>query len=550
MLAGGAVGLASLAYVGAAVHYKDVIASGTTVAGRSVGGMTREQATRQLEKLHDDTSRKATVSVEKRSFTVTPGSASRVDVEKTLAGATGFSLSPVRLWHHVSGGGETLKPTFVIDRAALQAAVKKAAGALEGAPKQGTVKFIGGRVTVVAGAPGKGVDEAAVTRDILAGWPAKTTYTASWVTRDSDASRDAVQAFAQGDAAKAMSAPLKVTANGETVTLSAAEVSDVISTKTSPQGRLSIAVDTEKLLEEVLESSTDMRVPPVEAKVVWKDDVPSVQPGRAGQKIDESSVAERVQKALVGDHHAQLAMTPDPPKVDARDIDVEALPQTSMAHFESPYPTGASQEARIHNIQTALARLNGQVVKPGEQFSLLRALGYDFTEKAGYRSAGTLQGGLHVDGMGGGVSQVSTSIYNTAFFAGVQLDEHTPHGVYIDRYPMGREATIWNPGIDNTWTNDTGHLILIKASTRGNRVVMDFYGTKKYDVSTRTSERRNIVEPKQKTVKNVEGCESSTHGTPGFDVDVYRTLKSGDTVVRTERIHTHYKPDDPVTCEG
>ena len=142
-------------------------------------------------------------------------------------------------------------------------------------------------------------------------------------------------------------------------------------------------------------------------------------------------------------------------------------------------------------------------------------------------------------------------LYNTAFFAGVQLDEHTPHDVYIDRYPMGREATLWNPGGDNTWTNDTGPLILIKAGTSGNKVVMDFYGTRQYDVSTKTGPKTDVVQPKQRTVKDVKGCENSVgNGTPGFQVDVWRTLKKGSNVVRTDKIHTKYQPDDIITCVG
>lgn len=549
----GVLALAAAGYVGACYHYKDTIAAGTTVAGKSIGGMTKGQAARQVAGItHPDAATKARITAGKQSFDVAPASAWKPDVAKTLDEVSGFSLSPKRLVQQISGGGEKIKPAYTVDKRVLAALVKDAAGAeIDGAPKQATVKFIDGKVVVEGGAPGHGVDEAKVADAIAGGWPRTTSFTTALVEKKSDVSNEAVRAFAKGDAAKAMSAPLKVSANKETVTMSPSQVSDVISSTTGPDGKPAIKVDTKALLTDVLSRSTDMRVPATDAKVVWKDKKPSVVEGRSGKEIDESKVAEIVGDALVGDHEANLPMKEQKPSVLAKDIDVKALPSTSMAHFESPFPTGASQQARIHNITTAINRLNGMIVRPGEQFSLLRALGYDLSKEAGYVEAGTLQNGLHLDGMGGGVSQVSTTVYNTAFFAGVQLDEHTSHAVYISRYPKGREATLWNPGIDNTWTNDTGKPILIKAHVESNKVVMDFYGTKKYDVSTTSSGEYNVKQPQHRTVKNVKGCEDSVgSGVAGFDIDVHRVLKSGSTTVRTETIHTHYKPDDIITCQN
>lgn len=547
----GVLALAAAGYVGASYHYKDTIADGTTVAGKSIGGMTRQQAARQIADVTHPAGTKAHVVAGSQSFDVAPAAAWKPNVNQTLDRVTGFSLSPKQLLDRATGGGGSVQPTYTVDKGVLAKLVKGSAeSTIEGAPKQAKVKFIGGQVVVEGGAPGHGVDEKKVADAIAGGWPKTTQFSTPLVEKRSDATNAAVRAFAAGDAAKAMSAPLKVSANGETVTMSAAQVSDVISSTTGPGGKPAIQVDSKALLTYVLSHSTDMRVPAVDAKIVWKDGQPSVAEERSGKEIDESKVAKIVADALVGDHEAKLVMKEQKPNVTASQVDVKSLPSTSMAHFESVFPVGASQRARIHNITTAINRLNGMIVQPGEQFSLLRALGYNLTKESGYVEAGTLQNGLHVDGMGGGVSQVSTTVYNTAFFAGVQLDEHTSHAVYISRYPRGREATLWNPGVDNKWTNDTGKPILIKAYVDSNKVVMDFYGTKKYDVSTSDSGKYNVKEPKKRTVKNVKGCEDTVgNGTPGFDIDVYRVLKSGSTTVRTEKIHTKYQPDDIITCQ-
>lgn len=78
--------------------------------------------------------------------------------------------------------------------------------------------------------------------------------------------------------------------------------------------------------------------------------------------------------------------------------------------------------------------------------------------------------------MGGGVSQFSTTTYNAAYFAGLQIDHHQPHSEYIGRYPPGRESTLNYPTIDLTWTNDTKAPVLIRTATTRTSVTVSLYG--------------------------------------------------------------------------
>src|SRR5690606_20323827 len=144
-----------------------------------------------------------------------------------------------------------------------------------------------------------------------------------------------------------------------------------------------------------------------------------------------------------------------------------------MAEFRSEFPTGAANADRTENIRVGLGHLNGTVVMPGEQFSLAEALS-PITADRGYVEAGVIVDGRLVKGIGGGLSQVSTTVLNTAWFAGVQLDEFTPHSYYIPRYPVGREATLAVGVIDNKWTNDTSSPVLIQTWISGNEIVMRF----------------------------------------------------------------------------
>jgi vancomycin resistance protein YoaR len=115
-------------------------------------------------------------------------------------------------------------------------------------------------------------------------------------------------------------------------------------------------------------------------------------------------------------------------------------------------------------------------VAPRARFSLNAAAGPRTAEK-GYVKAPFIADGQIVPSIGGGVSQLSTTLYNAAYFAGLQLDGHRPHSFYIDRYPAGREATLNYPDIDLTWTNDTDAPVLIRASTDNNSVAVSLYGS-------------------------------------------------------------------------
>ena len=546
-----AAGVACVAYVGTALALKDTIGSGTTVAGVNVGGMTPGEAEDRLAKaIYPNKETPATVSVAGHDVAINPGHFYRIDPEASVKSLTGFTLNPASLWHRGLGEGDKKPGVFTADTAGLSDHIaKQTAKEVPGAARVGTVKFIDGEVNYEPGTPGAMIDADAVTKDVVAHFPSTTSYRAkASLTRQSPFEKE-LAAFAAGDAKKAMSKPLSITANGETLSIPVKVVSDSISTEVK-DGKPRIVVSNLKpFLDYVHGHATDMRVAPIDAKVVWKDAQPSVAAPHAGEDLDTDAIARVVPEALTTSHAVNLPLAETKPAVTESDIDVAKLPSTSIAHFESKLPGGPENANRTKNITLAINTLNGQYVKPGQQFSLLRALGYDFSKERGYVEAGTIQNSLHVDGQAGGVSQVSTVVYNTAFFAGVQLDQHTSHAFYLDRYPVGREATIWNPGVDNKWTNDTGAPILIKASVKDSKVIMDFYGSKKYDVKTWNGPRTDVKAPKWKSVKNVKGCQNTIgSGTPGFDIDVFRQLSKGAKTVKTEKIHTSYQPDDIVRC--
>ena len=127
-----------------------------------------------------------------------------------------------------------------------------------------------------------------------------------------------------------------------------------------------------------------------------------------------------------------------------------------------------------NNIRVPARNLNGQVIGPGQQFSFLGGVG-TIDAAHGFAMGGVILNGQsnHTGAMGGGICSASTTMFNAAAKAGLQIDERHAHFYYINRYPMGRDATVYSDGSriwDLKWTNDTSNPILIRAwTTRGSK---------------------------------------------------------------------------------
>ena len=212
----------------------------------------------------------------------------------------------------------------------------------------------------------------------------------------------------------------------------------------------------------------------------------------------------------------------------------------------STFSTTLTDDAeRTENIDTAARTLDGTYVGPGESFSLNDVLG-ERTAAKGYNEAPViLNGRLRMD-YGGGISQLSTTLFNAVFFSGAKIEEFHPHSFYISRYPEGREATISWPDVDNRFTNDTGAGILIEAEVSGGEVTVTFFGQKKWDIEAVKGDRRNVTQP-DRIVDDSEGCVPQA-ASPGFDVTVTRIFKEGGSEEKRSSFTTTYIPEDEVIC--
>src|SRR5262249_25111901 len=167
---------------------------------------------------------------------------------------------------------------------------------------------------------------------------------------------------------------------------------------------------------------------------------------------------------------------------------------------------------RIHNVQLVAHLVDDKVIAPGATFSFNQTTGERNAAK-GFLEAPVIVNGELTTGLGGGVCQVSTTVFNAAFEAGLKITERTNHALYISHYPQGRDATVDYPGVDMKFVNDTEHWLLLRTFVGSSSLTVNLYGTP--------------------THRKVESTTSPlvSHGAPPVDKTIDPSLKPGEKVV-------------------
>ncbi len=554
------------AYVAAGLYFQDRPPAGMSVDGVEIGSMTHDQALAHLEsELADRLQEPVTVSVvpdgegaedaDAPQITLVPAdSGLSFDLEATLEGATGRSFDPRVLWAHVSGRERHLDLVGAVDREALVAALEKEAEAYDEEPVEGEVALGEDGVSVQDPSPGRELDVAATADAVADAWPDGTDVEGTAVALPARVSAEDLERFRADVVEPALAAPVKVSAvrgKGDaaeraTAEISRRELAGLLEVNRADDDTLSLVVDEEALLARVRQDLGQLERGPRDATVRLEGSDVEVVPARAGTALVEEGLPAQVEEALSATGKGRT-VTAELRRVEP------AVPTSAserwtfepMGSFESQFPTGAANEDRTANLHAGVRHVNGTVVMPGQQFSLGQALG-DISEAGGYREAPVIVDGRLVMGIGGGLSQISTVVFNTSWQAGVQLDAHTPHSYYISRYPAGREATLALPVIDNLWTNDTDNPIVVRSWITGDVIHMVFLGDKQYSVATVDSERYDRTDG-ERIVDDSPECVPQSPS-EGFTIVSTRILSRGGSEVKRDQFTTVYQPADEIVC--
>ena len=186
-------------------------------------------------------------------------------------------------------------------------------------------------------------------------------------------------------------------------------------------------------------------------------------------------------------------------------------------------------QSRVTNIQRMADIVRGAIIRPGETFSLNGYVGRR-TRENGFVPGGFIQNGVLTSDIGGGVSQFATTLFNAAFFGGLDFAEYQAHSIYFSRYPLGREATVSFPKPDLKITNNTPYGVLIWPTYTDTSITVTFYSTKIMD-----------VEQTNQTLTYQGQCKRYT-------TERTRTYLDGRVVVDT--VGALYRPGEGRNCDG
>lgn len=313
---------------------------------------------------------------------------------------------------------------------------------------------------------------------------------------------------------------------------------------------LTPTIDPEELADPLADATSEIGEPARDAQIVLEGGSPTIVESESGRGVEPEELADLLIDVLDESGDARRV------SVEVREVepaftteDAEELGVVEqVSTFTTYYPPAAYRDT---NQGRAAELINGTLLKPGEEFSMNGVVG-ERTAANGFVEGIVISGGRFDSGMGGGVSQVATTVYNAAYFAGLEFKEFGAHSVYIDRYPKGREATVAWGSLDLRFENNTPYGILIAASVRPSsgggqgEMTVSMYSTEHWEIESQTGSEYN-----RRTGRTIEDSSPDCQGqapTAGFDIDVTRIWKQSGETIRTETETTVYNAADRIVC--
>jgi len=332
------------------------------------------------------------------------------------------------------------------------------------------------------------------------------------------------------------------------------------------QSGVHVVLNTDGLSQMLEPVKTRTDRPAQNAKFIFNDDTRQldvIEQSQTGLALDVDASVKAINEALLrGEHTVQLAVKVDEPQISSTTTGQE-LGITELLWAETSYFYGSSTE-RIQNIEAAASRFHGVLVAPGEIFSMGETMG-DVSLENGFAEALIIYGGRTIKGVGGGVCQVSTTLFRTAFNAGFPIVERYSHAYRVSYYERtagggidpslaGLDATVYFPLVDFKFKNDTPYWILMETYVTNTSLTWKFYSTSDgRSVTWNTTGPINVVSaPPAKFEENSDLKKNQMKqvdwAANGADVTVTRTVMRNGAVLFQDQITTHYEPWQAV-CE-
>ena len=492
-----------------------------------------------------------------------------VNQDEALARAVGYgressAFHRLRAVAALTRSGEQLAMPIALDHEQLNRWFDEIDRGLGTPPRDAAVEIEGSNVVIVPEVDGKVVDRDLARaevesqlmnlRPIEAELPVQTKI-ASVRAVDLEPARDLLL--------RAMSNPVQVTSAGGLWTLPAPEIARFVRQDVVPgEGgapAVRLGLDRENLaawLDERLGAAVEKD--PVDAEVGWDGErLVSVKPSVDGVRLDAPALAEQIEGRFFGNGGIiEAPVTHVKPTIDSTNLDKLGI-TTFLGSGQSNY--AGSSDGRSTNVAVGAGLLNGTLIPPGGQFSFNEAIGW-IEEDKGFVEAQVIDGEKIGQDIGGGICQVSTTVFRAAYLAGLPITEWWPHrfriGFYeYDGWDPGLDASILQPTEDPaTWAdfkfeNPSSSWMLVESWTDGANVVVNIYGAdlgyKVESTGPTWGDKTQMLPPQEVVDDELDPGTVTLAQTAGIGEEVshYRVVRDRNGELLWERIfYTRYFP--------
>jgi vancomycin resistance protein YoaR len=457
------------------------LADGVRVAGVDVGGMTAGHARSVLEArskaLADDP---VTFRVGSHTWTLEPRHLGvRVDwgaaVDAVRRQGNGFG--PLRGFRRLDMrffGADVAPPTQVYD-AALRAKLDEIEDAVNITHRDASIALHGLEPEIVPSKTGRALDRHAAAITIVRALASLQREPVGLPVRVDKPKVTADELrVAQAQVKTALSASVHLTLGETRWNLRPQRLAKVLLLPAAGRRELEVGGAGARRWFGALASRVDRE--PADADWAISSSGIRVIPDKPGYALNvPASASALLRAALVTDPALRSAkLTVERAEADRTTKEARAMKITGLvASYQTFY---GGDPNRIHNVQLVSHLVDKHVIPPGATFSFNQTTGARTAEK-GFREAPVIINGELQNGLGGGVCQVSTTVFNAAYEAGLPIVSRTNHALYISHYPQGRDATVNYPDTDLKFTNDTGNWLLLRTWVGSSSLTVALYGT-------------------------------------------------------------------------
>lgn len=548
--------------------YAERALPGVTVAGVHVGSLESPAIQERLDsELTQPWSERSVVAVhDGRTWRTTNGDlAVSPDVDTAIAaalayGKSGTPLERASAWLDALRGRAQIPLTLRAQGDALDRWVASLAVAIDRRAVSGEIDLSTTGLALTEPVLGRELDRVAATASVLAAPTLDDReidlhVRAIYPAVDESGYRDAVAR------ATAVITPLEVTVEDRRITEDAAALTTLLSIErvavrgdelpALPAGAIApasryryvVSLRQDRLKDWVIAVAAKLDRPALSAKfTVNADGVASVISGATGIRVAQDKLVAQLGADLlrpaVGTRNVAAPAAVEIPAFSTEQANTWLPKISRTSEFTTFYPPNAARHA---NISTGSSQFDGVVILPGQTFSFWELLG-PVTVERGYAFAGAIINNRSDENViGGGLCQVSTTMFNAISRLGYEIVERHAHGYLIDRYPLGLDAAVFEPGVDFKWRNDTEAPVFLWSWNDATSVTFDVWSAPTgRTVTFSAAVQRNFVDVPADQPADPAFIPGSK--VAGRDVIRTRTVYEGENVLYQDTYFSHYAP--------